>query len=342
MPPLVSIIIPCYNASKWIGEAIESALDQSWPSKEIIVVDDGSTDGSLDIIQKYRTSEVKIMSQSHTSASRARNRALKEAAGEYIQYLDADDLLSKSKIEIQIQKLTEAGPDYVASGPWGYFERTTEQTKFVYGKHWRDSTPIEFLIEIWGNGRWFPPLCWLIPRKIAEQAGPWDETLSHSDDTEYACRILLASKGIKFCEQAKSYYRKNHGETLSTLNSKEKILSRKKAIDLCVNRLLQVENSDRTKRASAAWYQAFVYMAYPRMPQIWKAAEIEAKILSGSKKPPISAIHPIAQLAIHFLGLKLTRLIQYIFLFLLFVLTKKRNLFLAEQWSSEKIKSDIQ
>src|ERR1051326_7957528 len=98
MHPLVSLLIPAYDAERWIADTIRSALAQSWPSKEIIVVDDGSTDRTLQIAQGFASREVLVVTQPNQGASAARNRALSLCQGDYIQWLDADDLLSRSKI----------------------------------------------------------------------------------------------------------------------------------------------------------------------------------------------------------------------------------------------------
>jgi glycosyltransferase involved in cell wall biosynthesis len=85
--PLVSIIIPVYNAASFINETINSALQQTWPNKEIIIVDDGSTDDSLILAKKFEGDIVKIFSQQNKGASAARNKGLAEAKGDYIQFL---------------------------------------------------------------------------------------------------------------------------------------------------------------------------------------------------------------------------------------------------------------
>jgi glycosyltransferase involved in cell wall biosynthesis len=99
--PLVSIIIPCYNAARYVGEAIESALAQTYPRKEVIVIDDGSTDNSVDVIQSYRH-QVRWETGPNRGGCAARNRGLELAGGEFIQFLDADDLLLPEKIEQQM------------------------------------------------------------------------------------------------------------------------------------------------------------------------------------------------------------------------------------------------
>src|ERR1700731_2611576 len=107
MEPLVSILIPAYNAEAWIADAIESALGQTWRRKEIIVVDDGSTDRTPAIARRFASSEVAIITQEHQGQAASRNHALSLSQGDYIQWLDADDLLSADKIAKQMEAARE-------------------------------------------------------------------------------------------------------------------------------------------------------------------------------------------------------------------------------------------
>src|ERR1700741_4422028 len=103
MRPLVSILIPAFNASEYIADTIRSALAQSWPRKEIIVVDDGSTDATLPIARGFRSREVSVLTQPNQGAATARNTALSRCQGDVIQWLDADDLLAPDKIARQME-----------------------------------------------------------------------------------------------------------------------------------------------------------------------------------------------------------------------------------------------
>src|SRR5437868_5782473 len=100
MKPLVTVAIPCFNAAQWIAKAVQSALDQTWPSVEIIVVDDGSTDGSLGVLAAFGE-KIRVFSAAHRGGNHARNAALHAATGDWIQYLDADDELEPEKIARQ-------------------------------------------------------------------------------------------------------------------------------------------------------------------------------------------------------------------------------------------------
>src|SRR3984885_14720915 len=92
--PLVSIVIPAYNAEKWIADTLRSAIAQTWERKEIIVVDDGSTDQTHAIARQFEAQGVRVVKQENQGASAARNKAFSLSHGDHIQWLDADDLLA--------------------------------------------------------------------------------------------------------------------------------------------------------------------------------------------------------------------------------------------------------
>ena len=101
---LISILIPCFKAERWIAQAIESALAQTWPEKEVIVVDDGSTDGSLEVIKSFGD-RIRWETGPNRGGNAARNRLLELARGEWLQYLDADDYLLSNKVTEQMEFL---------------------------------------------------------------------------------------------------------------------------------------------------------------------------------------------------------------------------------------------
>ena len=128
----ISVIIPAYNRAGLIGETLQSLLNQTVPAKEIIVVDDGSTDGTaetaLEILksgeaEKLKISEgnpwpeFKVIRQDNAGPGAARNRGLAEATGEFIHFFDSDDIAAPNKHEVQLQALLESGVD-IAYGPW--------------------------------------------------------------------------------------------------------------------------------------------------------------------------------------------------------------------------------
>ncbi|XGV97092.1 MAG: glycosyltransferase family 2 protein [Leptolyngbya sp. BL-A-14] len=308
MPPLVSILIPCYNAEPWLAETLQSALNQTWQPLEIILVDDGSTDQSLTIAQSFQSSKLKVIAQPNRGASAARNRALQEAQGEFVQYLDADDLLAPDKIERQMALLLAGNLDCVASGSWARFYTHYAEVVFQPQPLWADFNAVDWLLCAWEGNWMMHPSAWLIPRTIGDRAGLWNESLSLNDDGEYFCRIVLASREIKFCADAKAYYRSGLQGSLSGLKSASAWRSLWQSLQLDQAHLFEYENSPRTRRACADRFQRLVYDIYPNYPNL--IAEIEAEIqqLGGSSLPPTGS--PLYQKLATILGWKLTKRLQ--------------------------------
>ncbi len=133
------------------------------------------------------------------------------------------------------------------------------------------------------------PAAWLVPRAVAQQAGPWNEeslSLCPNDDGEYFCRVVLASKQVKFCPGAKSFYRSGLSASLSGLRSAAAWKSILCSLELCTSHLLAVENSSRTRHACATAFQRFIYSAYPDVPDLVQKAETKVESLGGSDLKP--------------------------------------------------------
>src|SRR5208282_2205254 len=209
MKPLVSILIPAFNAQAWISDTLGSAIAQTWQQKEIIVVDDGSTDQTLAIARQFESDQLKVVTQKNQGAAAARNKAFSLSKGDYIQWLDADDLLAPDKIARQIEAVDEAPNKLMLlSGSWGRFIYRYNRTKFVPNALWCDLSPVEWLVRKMGQNLYMQTATWLVSRELTEAAGPWDTRLLGDDDGEYFCRVLLASCGVRFVPEARVYYRK--------------------------------------------------------------------------------------------------------------------------------------
>src|SRR4030042_97283 len=148
MPELVSILIPAYNAEKWIKHTIDSALSQTWPCKEIIIVDDGSSDNTLKISKSFEGKTVKVISQSNAGSCQARNRAYNLAQGSYIQWLDADDLLAPNKIAEQLKGSEDGLSSRVllTSAFCKFFWRYQKAT-FEPNSLWEDLAPVDWILR---------------------------------------------------------------------------------------------------------------------------------------------------------------------------------------------------
>src|ERR1035437_7664048 len=227
-------------------------LAPTHPHCEIIVVDDGSTDSTLAVARSYESREVRVLSQANSGASAARNRALQLARGDFIQYLDADDLLSPEKIAAQLTVLHARAPGILATCRWGRFEDDPARARFVDAVVFRHFPPVDYLLPHTREARMMHPGAWLVPRNVADRAGPWDERLSLNDDGEYFARVVLASAGIVFTpDPAAAYYRSGIGGSLSQRRSPRALASLALSVELVAAHLAAAEDSDRTRQALA-------------------------------------------------------------------------------------------
>ncbi len=301
---LVSIIIPCHNAAPWLGETVGSALAQTWPHTEIIVVDDGSGDDSLAIARGFESRGVRVVAQPNAGASAARNHGLRLAQGDFIQYLDADDLLDREKLARQVEALA-AAPRALAAGPWGRFARGPADAVFTPEENWRDSEPVDWLAHNFAGRGMMPPAAWLVPRVLATEAGPWDERLTLNDDGEYFCRVLLRSSGVRFCAEARSYYRSNLPGSLSRRRSAVAWRSAFLSHELCAQAMLAAEDSGRTRRACADLFQRLAHEMYPDSRELVAGCERRVRELGGS--PLLPGGGRVFQLLSRAVGWKLAR-----------------------------------
>ena len=287
--PLVSIIIPVYNSEKFLSESIYSALAQTWKHTEIIVIDDGSSDNSFSIAQKFSSDSFKIYKQNNKGASAARNLGFSVSKGDYIQYLDADDILAPDKIEKQLQLLDDQTGSHISSCSWAKFSTSINDAKLIPQKVWADLSPIDWLSTALTGGGMMQTACWLTPRHLIEKAGSWNESLKKNpnDDGEFFCRVLLNSKGIKFCEPAKVYYREHDNEKrVSKIVDREAIESLFESHVSYEKEILKVEKSQKTINAVVAKHTSFIYVYYNDFPDLATKAENRIKNLGVSKIRP--------------------------------------------------------
>jgi len=204
--PLVSIVIPCYNASQFIEETVESIKQQSYHPIEIIVVDDGSTDNSLSILQNI--DNIVVISQSNAGVSTARNKGYEISNGTYIGFVDADDWLYPNTIADKVSALTRSNA-HIAYGTAHVTNQFLEETGVIL-EGAKENT-LEALLN------YAPPAIpcpsnALISREALTSAGLFDETLSTSADYDMWLRICqnfdaihTRTKGIKY---------RQHGENM--------------------------------------------------------------------------------------------------------------------------------
>jgi len=210
---LVSLIIPVYNAKSWIKETINSIFSLGIADLEIIVIDDGSTDTSVEIIE-IEFPSVTLIRTANFGASHARNVGTAVATGKYIQYLDADDLLEPKKLDLQIAALESSGAD-VAYGNWKRIAANAQGAFMVTNLVCRQMTH-EPEIELFTDF-WCPPAVYLFRREIVEKVEKWNERLSIIQDARFVLDCALHGAQFVYVPEFMAQYRE-HANSLSKRN----------------------------------------------------------------------------------------------------------------------------
>jgi glycosyltransferase involved in cell wall biosynthesis len=291
MEPLVSILIPAFNAEEWIAYTLHSAIAQTWPRKEIIVVDDGSSDGTLAIARQFESDTVRVVSQTNQGAAAARNAAFALSHGDYIQWLDADDLLAPDKIARQMQALpANSSRRTLLSCAFGQFIYRYYRTEFAPSALWTDLAPREWLLRKMGQNVFMQTATWLVSRELTEAAGAWNTQLLGDDDGEYFCRVLLNSDNIRFVPEAKVYYRAAGSGSLSYVgHSSRKLEAQWRSMKLHIGYMNSLENSDRARAACVQYLQTLLIYFYPdRLDIVREAAEMARELGSELRLPQLA------------------------------------------------------
>jgi len=197
--PLVSVIIPCYNSEDFVEEAVRSALNQTHPRLEIIAVDDGSSDRTLRLLEGFAP-DIVIIRQPNSGAPRARNVGLRESTGQFIQFLDADDILLPTKIEECLQEFTPELDivfcDYIdedASRPlsapsWSHLARFLRTSSPAWDPTNVPSSALRVAVQT--NSP-------LFRKQILLAVGGWDESLRNNQDIELVFRLAVSGARFK-------------------------------------------------------------------------------------------------------------------------------------------------
>jgi glycosyltransferase involved in cell wall biosynthesis len=287
MAPLVSILIPAFNARSTLRDTLRSAIGQTWRPTEIIVVNDGSTDDTEAIAQEFVPRGVRVVTQSNGGAAAARNKALSLSKGDYIQWLDADDLLAPDKIEQQMRALDRCSGRAVLSSAWGRFWHRPARAQFNPTGLWCDLTPLEWLLRKMEDNVFMQTATWLVPRRVTEAAGPWDTRLLGDDDGEYFCRVLLSSDQVRFVPAATVLYRVSGVQRLSYVGqSQAKMEALLLSMRLHVAYVRSLEDSVRSRRACIQYLQDSLMVFHPERPDLVSEAMRLARELGGELQGP--------------------------------------------------------
>ena len=218
MDPLISVIVVTYNRAHFLKEALDSIKRQTFKDYEIILVDDGSTDGTKEIVEKYQG--IRYIYQEHSGISRARNTAIKAAKGKWIATLDSDDLWEKDKLQKQT--------DFLFAHPECRIVFTTYSNFTVIPEDKLNSRQHELLQTV---TKWCLPTA-LIDRRLFDEIGLFDEAMEYSEDTDWLFRLKFYKVNVEHCVDEVLYLRRVHSSNISnTRNELYKKDMQKLAID---------------------------------------------------------------------------------------------------------------
>ena len=193
MSPLVSIVIPCYNAERFLAATVQSAFAQEGVPLQCVLVDDGSSDGTRPLIESWGTQVTPVFGPNRGAAG-ARNAGLAVAQGEFILYLDADDLLLPGTVAARVQALVSSGAD-VAYTDWQKLEEH-EPGRFAPGEVVRRELPPQDPDLALFQGSWWPPAALLYRRSVCDRIGGWKQEFAPVEDARYMLDAAL--QGARF------------------------------------------------------------------------------------------------------------------------------------------------
>ena len=296
--PLVSVIIPARDCGLYIEAAIQSVLNQTHPSIEVIIVDDQSVDNTAAVAGSVADDRVRVITGNGFGASAARNLGLEASHGDFVMFLDADDLITPRKIESQLD-LLRGSQRLVAACAWAHFESDHSSAVPRPEPCWRESDPIRWLQCSLNGGGMMQTGCWLAHRSVLSAAGPWNESLSLHDDGEYFCRVLLRASKICFAENELVYYRRVTG-SLSRQRSRKSSLS---ALTVCRLRdewLLSADASELSRQAIATQYANWLYEFGKTMPE--ESAHVYQRLKLLAIEPSLTVGGPAFRLLTALIG----------------------------------------
>jgi hypothetical protein len=204
--PTAAVVIPCWNAQEWIARAVQSALDQDYGDLEIIVVDDGSTDGSLDIIRSFGD-RIRWLATPNRGGCAARNSGSRIAKADYLCFLDADDYLAPAHIRDMAAQTADT-PDLVIAKQRLEMSQGRLLTRTLPFRP--DYTPSDYA-RCWlaGDNAQTASILWR--RAFLERIGGWNETMPRLQDIELAVRAFLANPQIRLSPSSGAVFFQHDG-----------------------------------------------------------------------------------------------------------------------------------
>jgi glycosyltransferase involved in cell wall biosynthesis len=224
--PLVSVIIPVYNGERFISDAVDNVLGQNYPSVELIIVDDGSTDKTGEIVKQF-PADIRYLRQENAGPASARNRGIRNASGEFLTFLDVDDLWPENNLNLLTNEMFQEPDTEIIHGYAQLMEYNSATCGYDYSRNPKKSYPYFIGAAIYR-------------RSVFDKVGLFDSTLLFSEGTDWFMRAVQLKVKFKRLDNITLLVRK-HGQNMT---------HRKTLIEL--NMLRVLKKSIERKRAEAA------------------------------------------------------------------------------------------
>ena len=260
--PLVSIIIPVFNTGKWLHRALDSVIDQTYKNIEIIIVDDGSKDDSIEIIRQYkdRDSRVQVFTQKNSGQSTARNRALIYSKGEYIYFFDSDDFIRKDTIEKLVNVAYKENLDLVLfAGGESYYENTELERQFPHYKAFYKKK--NDYVGYYDGKELYPilvknkdynvsPCLQFIHRKLIEDNSIYFYENIIYEDNLFSLEILMRAKKVKVLRDEFFIRTVRSQSTMTSVKTEYSYVSHQKLMIALIEFLYQCRNFDQDTKVA--------------------------------------------------------------------------------------------
>jgi glycosyltransferase involved in cell wall biosynthesis len=251
--PLISVVVPVYNGEKTIRETIESVLNQTFKDLELIIINDGSKDATLEIVSKIQDPRIQVFSYPNAGLSASRNRGISQATGEYISFIDADDLWTQDKLENQLKAL-QSNPQAALAYSWTNF--IDEVGNFLrrggYISVTSNTLATLLLVNFVENGS--NPL---IRTHVFKEVGGFDELLRSAEDLDMWLRLAVRYDFVAV-PKPQVLYRMS----ANSMSSNKNIVTHEKSIVQVLERAFNQAPASvqHLKRVSFAnWYKYFIF-----------------------------------------------------------------------------------
>ena len=208
-PPLVSVIVPCFNQGHFLAEALDSLIAQTYRRWECFVIDDGSTDNTRTVALSFteRDSRIKYLWQKNRGLSAARNRGLAEVRGAYIQFLDADDTLDRSKFATQVPVFARHPSIGVVYSDFVYFESKDPKAFRASNASYRERYGSADILAALLKGNFIVVHSAIVKADAAREVGGFDENQSRCEDFQFWLRVAALGTFFEYVPGVLAYYR---------------------------------------------------------------------------------------------------------------------------------------